>query len=237
MGAADPAPATPDTTAPAPAGSVAVGTADPDPTVSWTNPGDADWADTVVTVLTAGQPGARTVYAGRATSVLVTGLDPTQDSTVVVRTRDTSGNLGSVRSVAVPASGSPSVTPTVTAPVDVLDAYRGDEPDLDPVGHRRRPHPPGPRRSGRRADRRPPAGAGRRVFKVAVAPGTPGERVVLQRRVDGVWSTVDRTALGPRGRARLVAAVPDGRSLWRAKVRATDDHLAATSPRIRLRTG
>jgi hypothetical protein len=34
-----------------------------------------------------------------------------------------------------------------------------------------------------------------------------------------------------------VAAVPDGRSLWRAKVRATDDHLAATSPRIRLRTG
>jgi hypothetical protein len=78
---------------------------------------------------------------------------------------------------------------------------------------------------------------GRRVFKVAVAPGTPGERVVLQRRVDGVWSTVDRTPLGPRGRARLVAAVPDGRSLWRAKVRATDDHLAATSPRIRLRTG
>jgi len=52
-----------------------------------------------------------------------------------------------------------------------------------------------------------------------------------------VWSTVDRTPLGPRGRARLVAAVPDGRSLWRAKVRATDDHLAATSPRIRLRTG
>ena len=77
----------------------------------------------------------------------------------------------------------------------------------------------------------------RRVFKVAVAPGTPGERVVLQRRVAGVWSTIDRTALGPRGRARLVAAVPDGRSLWRAKVRATDDHLAATSPRIRLRTG
>ena len=75
------------------------------------------------------------------------------------------------------------------------------------------------------------------MFKVAVAPGTPGERVALQRRVDSVWSTVDRTPLGPRGRARLVAAVPEGRSLWRAKVRATDDHLAAISPRIRLRTG
>ncbi len=62
-------------------------------------------------------------------------------------------------------------------------------------------------------------------------------RKVLQRRVDSGSGVPRRTPLGPRGRARLVAAVPDGRSLWRAKVRATDDHLAATSPRIRLRTG
>ena len=258
MGAADPAPATPDTTAPAPAGSVAVGTADADPTVSWTNPGDADWADTVVTVLTAGQSGARTVYAGRATSVLVTGLDPTQDSTVVVRTRDTSGNLGSVRSVAVPASGSPSVTPTVASVSVTPSVTPTVTPSVSPTVTATAPTSStptvaaSPTSTPSTTSTAPPPGLvapdvavtvgrqlerDRRVFKVAVAPGTPGERVVLQRRVAGVWSTIDRTALGPRGRARLVAAVPDGRSLWRAKVRATDDHLAATSPRIRLRTG
>ena len=210
----------------------------------------------MVTVLAAGHSGARTVYAGRAASVLVTGLDPTQDSTVVVRTRDTSGNLGSVRSVAVPASGSPSVTPTVTVTPSVTPTVTPSvsptvtataptastptvaaSPTSTPSGTTSTAPPPGLVVPGVAVTVGRQLARDRRAFKVAVAPGTPGERVVLQRRVAGVWSTIDRTALGPRGRARRVAAVPDGRSLWRAKVRATDDHLAATSPRIRLRTG
>ena len=96
LGADDPTPRHPDTTGPAPVTGSSPSDGRPGPT----SPGP-----TRPRRLGRhgghrrhrGPPGARTIYAGRGASALVTGLDPAHDSSIEVRSRDTSGNLGADR--------------------------------------------------------------------------------------------------------------------------------------------
>ena len=106
----------------------------------------------------------------------------------------------------------PTPTPTAATSTTPTPAASADhERDRAPAHHHRPTacRPSVVLTAGRTLERE------RRAFKVAVAPGTPDERVVLQRRVDGIWSTVDAhgsrpTGTGPAGGRRAETAVRSG---------------------------
>lgn len=79
----------------------ALGTA----TLSWTNPGDVDWSDTVVRVAPGlaapGLTGGTQAYAGRGTTTDVPAPTPGSAYSFSVFSRDTSGNVSAVVSATV----------------------------------------------------------------------------------------------------------------------------------------
>ena len=69
------------------------------------------------------------------------------------------------------------------------------------------------------------------VFTGAVAPNRGGESVLLQRRKDGAWVTVNADALSKASRYRFeLAAAKSGVSQWRVVDPRRVDHLAGLSP-------
>lgn len=118
--ATDPDAPAPDTTVPAPVTDLVVRRVTPGVTLTWRNPTTPDWVDTVV----IGTPGTypttvgRLVYAGRRQATTIAGLVTSQPYMLTVYTQDTSGNLSPIRSVRVPAAGTPGTTRVVELVVE-----------------------------------------------------------------------------------------------------------------------
>ncbi|MGF9765118.1 hypothetical protein AAII07_59775, partial [Microvirga sp. 0TCS3.31] len=107
--AVDTAAPTPDTTPPGPVTGLTAGPSGASVPLSWTNPTDADWVDTVILGAsgTDAVTEGRLVYDGRRTSTTVTGFSTELPYTLTVFTEDTSGNLSPVRTITIPATTTP----------------------------------------------------------------------------------------------------------------------------------
>ena len=231
----DPDAPTPDTTPPAPVTGLAAGPAGAAVELTWSNPTDADWVDTVILGAsgTSAVTEGRLVYDGRRTSTVVTGFPTWLPYTLTVFTEDTSGNLSPVRTVTIPATTAPPTAPPAAPPTAPPPSPPSTSTSAPPA-----PAPPGstagtaPARTvALRATR-----LSRREVRFDGRAGTwaAGARAVLQRRTDAGWKKVTakrfsptgrvrwRLALDPRPRARfrLVARL-DGQAVMSAPVRVT----------------
>ena len=235
--ALDPNAPVPDTTPPGPVTGLTAGAAGASVPLTWTNPTDADWVDTVILGAsgTSAVTEGRLVYDGRRTSTVVTGFPTWLPYTLTVFTEDTSGNLSPVRTVTIPATTtappppppptttSPTPTPTPTAsPTPTPAPSPTPSPDPEPCPDdpaqpdRAEPRARGvaaghARRPARRTADGPLRHLGRR--RAGAAPAAHRPRVVHggHQALLPVRSRPLRRGRPEAGRGPLPARGPDGR--------------------------
>ena len=244
--ALDPNAPVPDTTPPGPVTGLTAGSAGASVPLSWTNPTDADWVDTVILGAsgTSAVTEGRLVYDGRRTSTVVTGFPTWLPYTLTVFTEDTSGNLSPVRTVTIPATTtapppppptttSPTPTPTPTSTVSPTPTP-APSPAPSPAPPTTQPSPTAP--SLVRAVSLQATRVDRRDVRLTGRSGTwaAGERALLQRLTDRGWSTVATKRFSPSGRVRFVVDAPR-RGAVRYRLVARTDGPPLVSPAVRVR--
>jgi heat shock protein HslJ len=225
--AADPDAPVPDTTPPGPVTNLARGAGGASVPLTWTNPSDADWVDTVILGAsgTSAVTEGRLVYDGRRQSTVVTGFPTWAPYTLSVFTEDTSGNLSPVRTVTIPASTSappPPTTPpptTSTTPATPTTSPTTTSPTTSPT----------PTTEARTVALRA-VRLSRREVRLQGRAGewAAGARGVLQRRTNARWRAVDTKRLSPRGGVRWRLTLPP-RPVARFRLVVRVDGRATTS--------
>jgi hypothetical protein len=236
--AVDPDAPTPDTTPPAPVSGLAAGPAGAAVELTWANPTDADWVDTVVLGAsgTKAVTEGRLVYDGRRTSTVVTGFPTWLPYTLTVFTEDTSGNLSPVRTVTIPATTSappapePTPAPTPTPP--------SSEPTTPPTTPTPAPTTPtsstAPTPIPRAVELRATRLSRREVrFNGRAGDWAAGARAVLQRKSSTGWAKVAVRRFSPSGGVRWRLDVPR-RPVRRFRLVARVDGEVLTSAPIRV---
>lgn len=243
----------PDTTSPGSVTNLTSGPAGAAVPLSWTNPTDADYVDTVILGAsgTSAVTEGRLVYDGRRTSTVVTGFPTWRPYTLTVFTEDTSGNLSPVRTVTIPATTSapppppPTTTPPATTPPATTDpAPTSPAPTTSPspttsptptttTTTTTQPSPATP------TDVRAVSVQATRVdgrVRLTGRSGTwaAGARAVLQRRTDRGWTRVSTRRFSPSGRVRFLVDAPR-RAPVRYRLVARTDGPDVVSPAIRVR--
>jgi hypothetical protein len=238
--AVDTAAPTPDTTPPGPVTGLTAGPSGASVPLSWTNPTDADWVDTVILGAsgTRAVTEGRLVYDGRRTSTTVTGFPTGLPYTLTVFTEDTSGNLSPVRTVTIPATTTaPPPPPTTTDPTSTPTSTPTTSASPTPA-----PSPAPTTQSGPttaspvRTVSLQATRIERRGVRLTGRSGTwaAGARALLQRRTDRGWSAVATKRFSPSGRVRFLVDAPR-RGAVRYRLVARTDGPAVVSPAVRVR--
>jgi hypothetical protein len=244
--AVDPGAPTPDTTAPGPVTGLTAGPAGASVPLSWTNPTDPDWVDTVILGAsgTSAVTEGRLVYDGRRTSTVVTGFPTWMPYTLTVFTEDTSGNLSPVRTVTIPATTTapPPTTPPATTSSPTPTTTSSPTPTTTPTATSTPTTPPTPSSTDAAPEVLPvrtvaltatrlPRGLVR--FSGRADTWAAGVQAMLQRKTRAGWRGVATRRFSSSGGVRWRLAVPT-RTTPRYRLLVPIDGRFVTSPAVRV---
>ncbi|QBX56266.1 hypothetical protein EXE58_12830 [Nocardioides seonyuensis] len=230
--AVDPDAPTPDTVAPSAVSDLTVEAGATTARLSWRNPTDADWVDTVVVGTPGTSPASmgRLLYDGRQQQATVTDLPLSGPYTLTVFTEDTSGNLSPLRSVTLPGgTTAPSEPEPEPSPGPVPGPASG--PGAGSTGSTPPVTQPPEARAVRLVATR--LSRVRFRFRARADVWAKDARGVLQRRTSRGWRRVGSRSFSDDGRMRITRRVPLGKSRYRLVVRLDDQRVI--SPAIRVR--